>query len=111
MSDKKEELKLFMQSDFWQNVRKDAIDRASKSEEWKKFDDSEKFFVPGAKESSRALYVEHSLNDLMCAFDLPVDYITANYDLSEGEELNWLKELERKIKADPKRYQAWKNCE
>lgn len=111
MSDK-EELELFMQSDFWQNVRKDAIDRASKSEEWKKFDDPEKFFVHGAKESSRALYVEHSLNDLMmCAFDLPVDYITVNYDLPEGEELEWLKELERRIKADPKKYQAWKNCE
>lgn len=104
----KEKLEQFFQSDFWQDVNKDAAFRASKREYWKEFDDPTKYFVAGAKESSRAVYVVWELDALMNAYSMDNNYDEIEH-FSYKDELAQLRELQRRVTGNPVKYQAWKN--
>lgn len=110
-----EKIKEFKNSDFWQKVLRDATFRASKTENWKEFDDKSKYYVSGAKESTRSVLVEWALNDLATEFGMltsyepSVDYVEINEDFSVDEELRYLLELQKRIERAPKKYEAWKN--
>lgn len=101
----------FKRSEFWQKVVKDAQDRASTSYNWKRFDEPNSYYVSGAKESTRAVLVEHSLNDLFNVYDMGIDYISVEEDVDAAFELRVLKKLQDKIEADSTGYNTWKNEE
>lgn len=98
----------FKQSDFWKQVVKDATARVSKSRAWTQFDDPNSYYDSGAKESTRSVLIEQSLNDLFDVYDMEIDFITAEDDVDFDFELRKLKKLQDKIKADSTKYNTWK---
>ena len=114
------ELDNFKNSDFWKEVLLDAKNRASRTDEWNRFDDPSSYYVPGAKESIRLVLIEEELNDLVKIYNMStrnadyspaVDYIRIHDDFSEEEELAYLLELKKRIETNPKKYQSWKRGE
>lgn len=114
------ELDNFKNSDFWKEVLLDAKNRASRTDEWNRFDDPNSYYVPGAKESIRSVLIEEELNDLVKIYNMStrdadyspaVNYIKIHDDFSEEEELAYLLELKKRIETNPKKYQSWKHGE
>ena len=104
----KEKLEQFFQSDFWQNVKNDAVYRASRDKDWKEFDDPTGYYIDGSKEGSRAVYVVWALDALMNAYSMDMNYDAIEH-LSYKEELEQLQELQKRVTGNPMKYQAWKD--
>lgn len=96
----------FKNSDFWQKVVKDATLKASRTEDWKKFDDPSKYFVLGAKEHTRAVFVEWALDDLTRVYSMDMTYLDLQ-KLSESMEVEYLLELKKRIEKKPEIYAKW----
>ena len=104
-----EKIATFKQSDFWQQVKKDARIRASKNYNWKRFDDPNSHYVSGAKESTREALIEWALNDLFIEFDMEAKYSDVEAQMFPADKFKCFKELEQKVKANPDKYNDWKN--